>query len=639
MAPRGQGRRKVGKSVTAGKNPGKKTTKSSTPSLTLNEILNTLNISFDKQLGILNGDLIHTVPSIPTLEQLRKLIAKLNDQLEIVSEHDQLSIKEFERLLAAEQTPDVEESRTEASVDAEDVQMGGVDIEEKKDNDDKNDSKVLAPLTSKDDIDIETDVKMEDVPAETVESDKDESRDEFSEALEFSDALERPVVDTHKRKLSVQEIENDPSVKNPKSEFVKPQTLPAAAHALGLFSEEDGGLATTGEEYLKKKYGVSSYPKSDLKDLLPGDIPDVDFSKTKPSNQVQFATFQSFIENFYRPFTEDDLKFLKNKYILPESLANDPNYDPNVTPYLIPVLGQLYSQLWNEEENSGNYSPPPSYITKDSILPKSSSTELTDEALEYEDISCGPLVSRLLSAVLKEDSSDNPNGQTEVDDDNTIDSKATTALPDQQGKPLSSVNTDYTTLEERLKRELKYIGIFMNLSNDGANDDDELEPDWLNPEDDEVSTELRRLQNELKTVSKRNNKRKKILQPLVENQLAWQQYNSILDDLEKQIDQTYVKRIKVPKNKKKKTGAVPPSLQAQLASQSAQQAAANSATKSLLDKRVRWINKIGPLFEREDGLNMKKHPVETVFDSVDLEEEEDDEIYEDGDDLVLQEQH
>ena len=74
--------------------------------------------------------------------------------------------------------------------------------------------------------------------------------------------------------------DNDTRLKNPKSEYVEPQTLSASAIAeLGLFSEENNGLETQGREYLKKKYGVASYPERDLQDLLPGEIPNIDFSK------------------------------------------------------------------------------------------------------------------------------------------------------------------------------------------------------------------------------------------------------------------------------------------------------------------------------------------------------------------------
>lgn len=653
MPPRGQGRRKVGKASTAGKVPTKKSIKSSSPSITLQEILSNLSIQFDKEIGILSGENTREVPNLPSLELLRKLLVKLNDQLEIVSNHDELTIDEIKRQLRLN-NGEVEDDEDEDQVfTAEATPIPEPKAEVKKEVEEEEEA--------------DKDVEMQD--ADTVERDVEIEKEEIDDAKKQSDEIgtgtddalvdvpkDENLAESSKRRLSNQDqIENDPSVRNPKSEFVTSQTLPAAAQALGLFSEETGGLEAFGEEYLKKKYAVSSYPTNDLKTMLPGSIPDIDFSKSKPANQVQFATFQSFIENFYRNFSEEDLKFLKNKFIMTDSLSNDPTYDPNLTPYLIPNLGPLYSQVWNEEENSGNYSPPPTRITQDSILPKSSSTELNDDVLESEQVSCGPLVSRLLSAILKDDKGNenelNGNEKNDDDNNNTNDSKtSTSAIPEQQGWKVSSVNADYTTLEERLKRELKYIGIFMNVESDNKDDDlDDQEPDWLNPQDDEVSTELRSLQNELKQVSRRNNKRKKALLPVIENQLAWQEYLSILDDLDKQVDSAYLKRIRVPKNKKRKTGSgtsstsitkdgsVPPSVQIQLAAQQAHQAAANSAIKSLLEKRLRWINKIGPLFEKSNGENMKRIPKESIFEKIDLEED-DDEDYEDGEDLVLQEQ-
>ena len=213
-----------------------------------------------------------------------------------------------------------------------------------------------------------------------------------------------------------------------------------------------------------------------------------------------------------------------------------------------------------------------------------------------------------------------PTPDSEFDEAKNLTS-VTSALPQQQGWRVNTVNLDYPSFEERLKRELKYVGIYMNLprNEDSSGNDD---PDWVTGrEDDEISGELRELQNELRLVTKKNIKRKAMLIPLVERQLAWQEYSSILDDLDKQVDQAYIKRIRVPKNKKKKlnisatTGST-----SQAALQAAHQQAANSSLKSLLDKRQRWISKIGPLFDKPEV--MKRLPKESVFRDLDQEEEE-----------------
>lgn len=495
-------------------------------------------------------------------------------------------------------------------------------------------------------------------------------------------------------------IDHDTRLKNPKSEFVVSQTLPKAAKDLGLYTEE--GLETTGEEYLKKKYNVASYPTNDLKEYLPGVIPDKDFSCPKPSNQIQFNTFLTFAENFLRPLTDEDIKFLENKYIVPSNLQVDKNYDPDVTPFIIPKLGPLYTKVWLKEDSkiADNVS---AIASEDltSILPKKSASSLNDSMLESEEISCGPLLSRLLSAILQDEKdykiageeNNEPKIKSEFTNDvNTptqsqdgedlslsIQTSPTTSikdekhfnsltkngdyfpvvmkeiplgggttntLPNASDWNINSINLDYPTFEERLKRELKYVGIYMNLPKDENNPDNE-DPDWITGrEDDEVSAELRELQSTLKDVTRRNQKRKEILKPLLERELAWQEYLSILDDLDKQIDQAYVKRIRAPKKKKKhhsiaSTGGGNSShlhgggngsgnYNSNIsASQLAQQKAANSSLKALLDKRQRWISKIGPIFDRPEI--MKRIPKESVFKDLDQEDD-----YEDGEGDVFE---
>lgn len=433
-------------------------------------------------------------------------------------------------------------------------------------------------------------------------------------------------------------MENDPTVKNPKSEFVVSQTLPAAAIKLGLFQED--GLENTGEEYLKKKYGVISYPTNDLKDLLPGEIPDMDFSKPKPTNQIQFNTFLSSVEAFFREFNDDDIKFLQSKYIIPQNLHFMKSYDPEVTPYTIPKLGPLYTDVWLKEDNNQNIAnlTPPPVSDPNSILPKKSGSSISDAVLDTEDVSCGPLVSRLLSAILKDDELVIPKEEVNINSAldlsvSTPSSEVDNASPSsvssyvffkQQGWLSGNSNIDYVSFEERLKRELKYVGIYMNLPKDeGKNGED---PDWLTGrEDDEISAELRELQSTLRQVTTRNIKRKSVALPLLEKQLAWQEYCSILDNLDKQVDQAYIKRIRAPKNKKKKQQTpgnefLSTSSTSQAAIQAAHQQAANSSLKSLLDKRQRWISKIGPLFDKPEV--MKRIPKESVFKDYDQEEEE-----------------
>ena len=73
------------------------------------------------------------------------------------------------------------------------------------------------------------------------------------------------------------------------------------------------------EEEIKEIYAVAVYPHDDLHDLIPGTPPDKDFSNAKPTNQVAANTFATYIEPYFRPFTEEDLAFLR------ERVCDDPS--------------------------------------------------------------------------------------------------------------------------------------------------------------------------------------------------------------------------------------------------------------------------------------------------------------------------
>lgn len=67
------------------------------------------------------------------------------------------------------------------------------------------------------------------------------------------------------------------------------------------------------DEKKKDVYGVSSFPKSDLSNLVAGTLPDKDFSNAKPTNQVNANTFAAYIEPYVRPLTEEDMAWLKER--------------------------------------------------------------------------------------------------------------------------------------------------------------------------------------------------------------------------------------------------------------------------------------------------------------------------------------
>lgn len=633
---------------------------------TLDDIINELKLSYDSSVGLLDGDHVRQIPSVNSLLNLSKLLTNLSKDLKAVDEVDTKVLSILGNKIQS-LTSDSKEDEAEAEKPKTDKFKNGKreleDIKEETKKKQKIKSEVEESIEDVDMVDPKAVQDIEELEAEQVTEEQTTSKEDSKikeedeedesvptrERLNSSDDPIPPVQTGHYTQ------DNDTRLKNPKSEFVKPQTVSASAIAeLGLFSEDNNGLETQGKEYLKKKYGVASYPENDLKDLLPGEIPNIDFSKNKPpSNQVQFTTFQSYIESFYRLFSNEDLKFLNEKNIIPPGFEKM-NYDPDVSPYIIPKLGQFYADAWTEEDASlasKLNSPAFQQISPDTYKPKGNMTDLDEDKLATEDISCGPLSSRLLSAVLSihegvEETEENGDVKTEktIDDNMGVDMDENIATnikvdPDFDG---AADSNDFHSIEERLKRELKYIGIFMNLPNDEDDSKSKLSlngrpiksetrsgsiidtDDWVkNKEDDEVSAEIRYLQKQLKSAVARNRLNKKKLIPVVEEQIAYQEYCTILEDLDKQVDQAYMKRLKSKGKKKKATEKVELT--------PAQQQAMNASVRSTLDKRKRWIENIGKLFPAPEI--MKRVPSESLLDG-DLEEEVDEEANDVAQDVI-----
>ncbi|SMN21058.1 similar to Saccharomyces cerevisiae YDR176W NGG1 Transcriptional regulator involved in glucose repression of Gal4p-regulated genes [Maudiozyma saulgeensis] len=689
------------------------------PSTVMHSMLKKLDLTFERDIGMLNGKNTHSIPNRDTLVKVQEQLNVLKELFDSISKDDQEYIDKLraireERIKIEQQSrseaEQAEQSKTNTLVTSppettqkpeilENEQTTTATHDGEGSTDEISNDKIAKDNSTVENDDSQT-VDTEQTRKRSLENEEDETakegedKDNKQEGQEGEeengektgevtrendtitdsnindneDGSAEPALKKQKTEdVDVDQMENNPNVKNPKSEFVISQTLPQAARNLGLFSEE--GLESTGENYLKKKYSVASYPTTDLKELLPGDLPDMDLSCAKPANQIQYSTFLSYVDNFYKDLSDDDIKFLKSKYLLPASLQVEKSYDPEVTPFVIPKLGPLYTRTWfktDANKNLGNTSPPHINDTS-SVTPKKSASDIKDTSLESEDISCGPLLSRLMSAIFRDEGNDlarqitneqtnssvtsvvapdikkeNTNETTgnlgiesheQTPSQSTVDTPmsdveeitkfsiggTTSTLKMDQGWKINSVNLDYPTLEERLKRELKYVGIYMNMPKD-ENNPNGSDPNWLTGrEDDEISAELRELQSSLKQATANNQKRKETLIPLVDKQLAWLEYSSILDDLDKQVDQAYIKRIRVPKKRKKHHNSG--SINAATASQIAQQKAANSSLKSLLDKRQRWITKIGPLFGPPEL--MKRIPKKSVFTNLEQEEEDD----------------
>ena len=235
----------------------------------------------------------------------------------------------------------------------------------------------------------------------------------------------------------------------------------------------------------------------------------------------------------------------------------------------------------------------------DNCMPRGSVDGLRDEQLETMDlVSAGPLAERVLSALVEEKSATEDKDQADKDGEpvNSIDTNG-----GGQSWRVAVSKADYASFEERLKGELKYIGL-LTMSEDGLGlsaDDGAI--NWNNREDDEICQELRKLQKQLRQQSLENTARKMILEKKVEEQLAYQEYATILDDLDKQVGDAFNKRTKSIKAKKKRSiggagGGSSAGAQPGVAGKSLEKPGIGDSAKAIIERRRRWIEKVGPVF-------------------------------------------
>ena len=138
-------------------------------------------------------------------------------------------------------------------------------------------------------------------------------------------------------------------------------------------------------------------------------------------------------------------------------------------------------------------------------------------------------MSRILAGMIVEDSACEPNDTIngEASSEEKKDQFSSSTLPGHQDPSWKSANgkANYAAFEEAMKREMKYIGLW---------EPNEEEPDWNAQQDDEISARLRALQKELRKQSILNGARKARLTVMLKDQLAYQEYTTILEDLDKQ---------------------------------------------------------------------------------------------------------
>ncbi|KAI9892691.1 MAG: Transcriptional regulator [Vezdaea aestivalis] len=375
------------------------------------------------------------------------------------------------------------------------------------------------------------------------------------------------------------------------------------------------------EETIKQIYAVTRYPHDDLHDLIPGTPPDKDFSNGKPStNQVVQTTFSTAVEPYFRPFTEEDIAFLRekgdrsNSFVLPRRAKRS------------------YQDVWAEEDGATSIDS-----SRRDHLPanqaRGSMDQMDDDTASTEKVSMGPLYSRMLSSWFVSDRSAsedksiglsngdvemtgtngevNGTGDTITNGDRSGEVPPATYLAEssQPGWKPSNTKVDALQAEERLKQELEYIGF---LAPGGPADYDA-------GFDDDISERLRLLQERLREQNVLNCTRKGRISELLKERIAYQEYTTIREDLDSQVTQAFQKRNrtlgKSKKQQKRPGGAGGGShpIGAGGPGTGTSRPGIGDLAKTLMERRQRWISNISPIFD--DVQERVPREGETIFNS------------------------
>ncbi|KAK7430162.1 Transcriptional regulator [Neonectria magnoliae] len=378
----------------------------------------------------------------------------------------------------------------------------------------------------------------------------------------------------------------------------------------------------------KEIYSVATYPKSDLADLIAGDPPDKDFSNAKPSSQINFSTFSTYVDPFFRPFSEEDLAFLRER-------------GDRVTPFVMPKRGKRhYTEVWAEEDGGMSIDTPAQGRDKlPPNQPRGSIENMEDDVGETDKLSVGPWLARLIQTFRPEaraqPADEKPvtngvtNGDVSMSGDAAVEDSTAVGTDDKSNplqpatymtessseawKKASHPKLEYSQVDERIKQELRHIG-FLPLEG--------FEAEFDGHYDDEVAARLRLLQSRLKEQMLINGARKARLTDLVRERMAHQEYQTILEDLDSQVQAAYLKRTRtMGKSKKnKRPGGAGGGSHFVGGAAGTARPGIGDLTKMLMERRRRWIDTIGSVFDDESlgKVPRVKEPGSSIFKSADM---------------------
>jgi transcriptional adapter 3 len=277
-----------------------------------------------------------------------------------------------------------------------------------------------------------------------------------------------------------------------------------------------------------------------------------------------------------------------------------------------------YKEVWAEEDGAMAVDMHSDRLPENE--PRGDIDQMADDIAETDELSVGPLAARILSSLRPEvrrskDDDVVANGfDMEIDGENghADTSRApeppATQFPDSYWKNVPPVaRQEYAPLDERLLQELKYLAVIAPTEG----------PEFSSGMDDEVAARLRYLQGELRRQSIINGARKAALLEVTEVWMAKQEYTTIADDLDNQLNQAYLKRNrnigKKGKQVKRPGGAGGGSHVVGVARPGATSSSSHTGVgepiRSLMERKKKWNEWIGPVVD----FGKTTVPKETIF--------------------------
>ncbi len=314
---------------------------------------------------------------------------------------------------------------------------------------------------------------------------------------------------------------------------------------------------------------------------------DEDFSDKKAPSQIACQTFWQNIEPYIRDIRHDDLALLAFK-------ADQPDL------FQMPPRGRHYTEIWDEEDGNAPYTTPrvsvPPLFRQRPQRKASQANHATGEADEM-----GAFSERLVSGVVM--------GY----DLGEAYQRAVAGVPEPEGDPAPVPRTDGVDMEDRVKKEMRHmmlLGEHEEVRGTVAKTKAlTVQFDATAREDDEITAALRTCQALLQAQITVNEERKGRLVKQAENRLAYNEYQTYLEAMDKFIETEFAKR-----TKKHGSGGKKKLINGEIVGDG--RPPVNPEILRVIKLRDQWVNVVGAVLKKRPEGEVLGIPQHSIYEGI-----------------------